>query len=30
MLSFFAGEELPPVLKALKISYERFKDRVKE
>ncbi|BAD85335.1 3-phosphoglycerate kinase [Thermococcus kodakarensis KOD1] len=29
MLSFFAGEELP-VLKALKISYERFKDRVKE
>ncbi|MDI3474298.1 MAG: phosphoglycerate kinase [Thermococcaceae archaeon] len=29
MLSFFAGEELP-VLKALKISYEKFKDRVKE
>ncbi|MBP1912706.1 phosphoglycerate kinase [Thermococcus stetteri] len=28
MLSFFAGEELP-VLKALKISYEKFKDRVK-
>lgn len=29
MLSFFAGEELP-VLKALEISYEKFKDRVKK